>query len=478
MKMNILNFIVLVGFLAVSFSFNYSPKKAISEINAIPANAEKKGDHSANQITYSIYEVLKVANQSDNEHNKDLKSSQEDAIAKLLYLIEPVTKINSSKELKANLETIVTEALDMVQDNVAFVSQGIKPGDFVNSQGGFSYELNNFENNNTIEPDLKIYPKANSKDPGYSVSEEKLRSSIHIPFTFQFEESEKEPVLFIPATGVPGGMTYYYTLRKSLNSTSLADPIWLNDPDHMLSDIQTSAEYIAYAINYIAGITQKNVTIISLSQGNLASQWLLRYWKSARSKVNNFIAISPDFHGTTKNVGCPPPNTTGCPPAALQKTYHTNFVNTLWKNGGGSALVPTTIVYSSDDQVVSPKKVSNSSFSLNDEYKAGVNLNDVKELCKDKPAGDRFFHESMVYNPLVHELTIDAIKHKGPGNVDRIDLDSVCQKYLHESLRVEDAILSEAVDIRTGIHTLSYYKKTKEPAVKEYAKTNTTEVAR
>ena len=473
--MNIFDFIVFIWFVTISFSFNYSPEKAISEINSIAANAEKKGEHSADKITPSIYEVLNVANKSDNGNNEDLKNAQENAIAKLLYLVEPVTKINSSKELKANLKTIVSEARDMVQDNVAFVSHGIKPNDFVNSQGGFSYELNNVENNNTKEPALKIYPKADSVDPGYSIAEEKLRSSVHIPDTFEFEKSEKEPVLFIPATGVPGGMTYYYTLRKSLNSTGLVDPVWLNDPDHMLSDIQTSAEYIAYAVNYIAGITGKNVTIISLSQGNLASQWLLRYWKSARSNVDNFIAISPDFHGTTKNVGCPPPNTTGCPPAALQKTYHTNFVNTLWKNGGGSALVPTTIVYSGDDQVVSPKKGSNSSFSLNDGYKAGVELNDVKKLCKDKPAGDRFFHESMVYNPLVHELTIDAIKHEGPGNAGRIDLDSVCRKYLHESLSVEDAILSEAVDIRTGIHTLSYYKKTKEPTVNEYANTNITE---
>lgn len=240
----------------------------------------------------------------------------------------------------------------MIQSDAIVISKGVKTKDLVNSQGGFSVEINNSHNNNTKEPELKIYPNADSADPSYTVSEKKLRSAIYIPDTFEYEKGEKHPLIFIPATGVTGGMNFHYTLLKSLNQTGLVDPVWINNPDHMLADIQLSAEYIAYAINYIAGITGKNVTIISWSQGNLASQWNLAYWTSSRSKVNDFIAISPDFHGTTGNVLCPAPNTTGRPPAALQKQYHTNFVDTLRRHGGGSSYVPTTIVFSGADQTV------------------------------------------------------------------------------------------------------------------------------
>lgn len=468
MKLSILTIFHFLGSLATIFCLHYTPKQAVLTIKSILEFAEIEGKNTVNEISNSIYEVLKVANNSDNEDSIILEKVQEQAISKLFYSIES-EKINSIEQLKTALNDTFSHSSNIVQGYATMVSKGIKPKDMVNSENGFSYELNSSHNNNSKEPELKIYPKADSEDPDYTVSEKNLRSAIYIPKTFEYGKGDKHPLIFIPATGVMGGMNYYYTLLKTLNTTGLVDPVWINNPDYMLADIQVNAEYIAYAINYIADVTGKNVTIVAWSQGNLASQWQLSYWASSRSKVSDFIAISPDFHGTTGNVGCPAPNATGCPPAALQKQYHTDFVDTLWNHGGGSSYVPTTILCSSFDQVVSPKSGKNSSFLLADDHKAGVKVNEITKLCPGKNAGDRYLHESMLYNPLVHALAVDAIKNGGPGDPSRIDLDSICKTNYHEALNLEDVICSEAVDVQSGIHTLSYFKVSEEPPVRKYA---------
>lgn len=53
-------------------------------------------------------------------------------------------------------------------------------------------------------------------------------------------------------------------------------------------------------------ITSQNVSVISWSQGGLDTQWAVKYWPSTRNVTSNFIAQSPDFHGTVlAYITCP-----------------------------------------------------------------------------------------------------------------------------------------------------------------------------
>lgn len=55
--------------------------------------------------------------------------------------------------------------------------------------------------------------------------------------------------------------------------------MWLNIPGYMLDDIQTNAEYVAYAIHYIKQISNvPSIAVSTWSQGGLATQWALKYW--------------------------------------------------------------------------------------------------------------------------------------------------------------------------------------------------------
>ncbi|KAL4794167.1 hypothetical protein BDV19DRAFT_390445 [Aspergillus venezuelensis] len=121
-----------------------------------------------------------------------------------------------------------------------------------------------------------------------------------------------------------------------------------------------TSEYIAYAINYISAVSESNVAIIAWSQGNLDTQWSFKYWPSTKDVVDNYIAISPDYHGTR---------------------YETDFIEALRADGGGSAYVPTITIYSTFDEIVQPQSGPDALAILDDDRKVGVSNNHAQTVC-------------------------------------------------------------------------------------------------
>ncbi|ORX94139.1 hypothetical protein BCR34DRAFT_580156 [Clohesyomyces aquaticus] len=159
--------------------------------------------------------------------------------------------------------------------------------------------INSFKNKNPPPP-TSVFPSADPADAPYSVSEDKLRAAIFIPPNFRSVGMTPNPVILVPGTGAFGGVNYEGNFAKIFaQNASIAQAVWLNVPGAMYDDVQTNAEYIAYAMNYISKMTGTKVSVIGWSQGNLASQWAIKYWPSTRQSTKQLIIISPDFHGTT-----------------------------------------------------------------------------------------------------------------------------------------------------------------------------------
>lgn len=212
-----------------------------------------------------------------------------------------------------------------------------------------------------------IYP---SKAPGgafYSVPEESLRAAIYIPESFSYGKDGNKPVILIPGTAIPAGTTYHFSFSK-LGNGSNADVVWVNIPRASLNDVHVNAEYVAYAINYISAVSAvSKVAALVWSQGGLNVQWAPKYWPSTRDAVEDFIAISLDFHGTVvREVICPAMDYIACTPSIWQQGRDTNFIKTLQADGGNSAFVPTTTVYSSFDEIVEPMSGSGASAIISD----------------------------------------------------------------------------------------------------------------
>ncbi|KAK7549909.1 hypothetical protein IWX49DRAFT_512517 [Phyllosticta citricarpa] len=328
-------------------------------------------------------------------------------------------------------------------------------------------------NDNTREPSEPVFPLKGSKDAPYSLSEAELREIIYFPEEFTY--GQKHPVILIPGTGVYGGETFEHNWAKLLKDVDYADPLWLNIPQASLPDAQVNSEYVAYAINYVAGITNRNVSILTYSQGGPNAQWALTFWPSTRSVVSNFFGVSPDFHGTVManllclNLG----GSTGigpCDPSVLQQEYTADYVQAMLKKDSGSAWVPTTTFYSGlFDEIVQPQGGSGGSGYRFDIRDVGVTNNQPQLICPGKLAGSFYGHAAMLYNPLTFALVKDALINGGPGQVKRIDLDEVCPLYITPELSLTDAILTSGTIILAGIRVLAYFPKyVTEPALMAY----------
>ena len=360
---------------------------------------------------------------------------------------------------------------NILDEALEFYLAGFSPYNAHTILAGFTTGENSMDNANPRNPLPPIYPKKQLSDAPYSISEAQLRGAIYIPSTFT--HGSKPPVILVPGTGAPGGITFAANFIKLLTGTSYADLVWLNIPDFTLGDAQVNAEYVAYAINYISGISSnKNVSTITWSQGSLDTQWALKYWPSIRNVVSDSINISPDYHGTVNAYfNCPGFPKLPCDPSVIQQGYSSDFVNTLRSNGGDSAYVPTTTVYSAIyDEIVEPQSGSSASGNINDARGVGVSNNEVQTVCPGQPAGSLYGHAGVLFNPIAFGLAQGALTHPGPGSTIRIDLESLCAMYTAPGLSVADVVATEN-DIVVAAFNLQAYqpKQFNEPAIMAYA---------
>lgn len=386
--------------------------------------------------------------------------------------IEPVSSLEDALASLASMPNASDH--NVVQIATEIVSRGLAPGNILDIVAGLTdSQINSIYNDNPRDPEPSIYPHKSSADAPYDVHEDKLRSAIHIPRSFEYGANGKRPVLLVPGTGDPAGSTYYFSYEKLLANTSFADPVWVNIPGNSLGDIQVNAEYVAYAINYIAAISNTTIGVISWSQGAIDVQWALKYWSSTRDAVEDFMPISADFHGTLLEVLCVAPNLL-CTPAIKQQSYDSELVQALRADDGDSAYVPTTSVYSGVDEIVQPQFDPRASAALEDVRDVGVTNAQIQLACPGMPAGLLYLHETMLVNPVAYALFVDALTHDGPGQLSRIDLDDVCGQLVPPGLDLEDLLGTEAMAAILGsldIVSYGYLGGNTELPLKNYART-------
>ncbi|KAJ9629119.1 hypothetical protein H2204_009059 [Knufia peltigerae] len=307
--------------------------------------------------------------------------------------------------------------------------------------------INSHQNKNP-DPAVAVYQQLDSHDAPYALTEDVLRSVIFIPADFNHGKDGKTPVILVPGTGSYGGEAYEHNFAKLLRGTSFADPVWLNIPGRMCDEAPKNAEHVAYAINYLSTLCDTKVAVIAWSQGNLSTQWALKYWPSTRTRVSNFICLSADFRGTVQAWGLAPcPYTIPGTPAVWNQTRNSKFIATLRSNGGDSAYVPTTSIYSSTDEVVQPQFGPFASALMKDERNVGVTNCEIQRAAVKsmKPGQLAYSHEGVMHSSLAWALAEDALKNGGPGRLDRINMAGVCKSRIAPGLSILDATQTQAL---------------------------------
>lgn len=340
--------------------------------------------------------------------------------------------------------------------------------------GGYIGPVNSYDNFNNPEPPYNVYPKSNSDAP-YNTPETNLRAAVYFPPGFGYGKNGKQPILFVPGTGAFGGVNFDSNLAKLLSATGQFDPVYLNVPGAMYNDTQVNAEYIAYAMNYVYAVScNEQIAVISWSQGGPDTQWAYQYWPSTRSTTTDFIATSPDFHGTVNAYFLAPgfpdiPN----PPSIWQQEYDSKFISTLRAGGGDSAYVDSTSIWSITDEIVQPQynPVASAAFAENANCPAvSATNNQIQTVCQGRPGGGLYTHEGVLYNPLTFALAYDALTHPGPGQISRLDLNKICNELVAPGLSLEDVLATEGLIPLAALNYLLYPDKVfAEPAVMAYA---------
>lgn len=420
------------------------------------------------QTSVASKPLLDTLSNAANEHESNVLSDLVSALHQVGSIPPPSTPEEALSVLQHS--SGLSEGFSSIVDVAhGITAAGLIPPEILSFLNGYiDSELNSLDNRNPAPKD-EIYPKS-SEDAPYSLPEETLRSAIHVPETFDYGRNGKTPVILVPGTAVPSGTTWYYSFSKLGNSTD-ADVVWVNLPRASLSDAQVNAEYVAYAINYISSLCAKPAALISWSQGGLNTQWALKYWPSTRPALQDFIAMSPDFHGTIVEAAvCPALSYIACTPSVLQQSYISQFIQTLRSTSGDSAYVPTTIVYSSFDEIVEPMSGRNASAILEDTRDVGVTLAHLQTICPGQPAGGFYTHEGVLYNPLAWALAIDAITHPGPGRLARLDLKQVCRMALAPELDLFDLLGTEGLLLIAAAELVTYGPQVaREPRIAGYA---------
>ncbi|KAF5532940.1 lipase B [Fusarium mexicanum] len=297
-------------------------------------------------------------------------------------------------------------------DNTAMaVTNGIVSGstdDLLSHAQGLGSAENGDDNQNPGPP-KSVYPKAASCDL---------------------------PVILFPGTSFQGSFI------SLLTGVDWADPVWVNVPELLLGDAQVNAVYAAYALNYIASLSKRSVAIIGWSQGNIDARWAFKYWPSTRKVTTDHVAISADCKGTAlaNFVGLSGIRNT---PSVVQQEAGSDFIKTLWSDGGDSGYVPTTSLYSSFlDEIVQPQQGAGASAYLLDERNVGVKNAEVQKVCAVKPGASLW--------PKTRSLI-------------------TVPKDLQAGLGLEDLLITQNAIVIAGISLVTYLPKVKqEPVIEEY----------
>jgi hypothetical protein len=287
------------------------------------------------------------------------------------------------------------------------------------------------------------YAPLDQPGPALSVSPVQLKASLYCQPSVR--GAKVEPVLLNPATGVTPAENYSWNWEPALEKLGIP---WCayTAPHATLDNIETSGEYLVYAIRTMYALAGRKIAIMGHSQGGMSMRWPLRFWPDTRKLVDDVIGFSGSNHGTTVlGAGA---CAAGCPPADWQQAYESNFVRAL--NSGAETFpgMSYTEIYTHTDEVVRP--ADNNQDASAALHTGGGTITDVatQDICPQ----DMDEHLTIgTIDPVAYALAVDALTHPGPADPARIPK-SVCSQLLMPG--VNPLSLDNELEILSALPTL------------------------
>jgi pimeloyl-ACP methyl ester carboxylesterase len=245
--------------------------------------------------------------------------------------------------------------------------------------------------------------------------------------------AQRDPVLLVHGTFADSDINWSWNYGEALPARG--EPTCTVDlPDLSAGDIQVSTEYVVYAIRAMARESDRKVAVMGFSQGGLQARWALRWWPDLRRHVSDLIMLNTPNQGSIFPDGlCTAPYY--CAASMYQMRSDSAFLAALNRGRQAVGAVPSTAIVSNDDAI----------FVLPEQgklYGEGRNITSaaVQDLCPDhhfQPAD--FAHVSLAFDGPAYAIVTDALDHRGPAKLSRIDPNAVCSQPTMPGVTLEEA---------------------------------------
>jgi triacylglycerol lipase len=219
-------------------------------------------------------------------------------------------------------------------------------------------------------------------------------------------------VLLVHGTGLNADESWSWNFARTLPALG-RPPCTVTLPDKALGDIQVASEYVVYAIRRIAALSGRRVDVITHSQGGMEGRWAVRWWASARRRVDDLVLLASPNHGIAAADLCA--DSGDCWPAVWQMRTGSAFLTALDRDESPAG-VSVTNVYSQTDELVEPSTTVPT---------AGASNVALQSICPGRPV----HHAGLLADAVSGALVLDALSHPGGADPARIG-PAVCAQAL------------------------------------------------
>lgn len=237
-----------------------------------------------------------------------------------------------------------------------------------------------------------------------------------------FTHPDKPAVLLVHGTFTAGFEQYEWTYKPLLVDRGY-DVCTVTYPDRGLGDMQTSAEYVVYALREMRLRSGRKVAMIGHSQGVAVPRWAIKWWPSARNAVDDFVMqAGPNYGISIARLGEIPllPALVGLPEVFYQFGPNSAFMQATNRGDQTPGDLSYTAMYSQFDELVRPVETAAIEPGQNNPKVTNILIQDI---C---PA--RIVEHATIglIDAVAFNLALDAIEHPGPANVERAGGAALC----------------------------------------------------
>ncbi|KAA1093983.1 hypothetical protein PGT21_005375 [Puccinia graminis f. sp. tritici] len=277
----------------------------------------------------------------------------------------------------------------------------------------------------TASPEGPLPPQVPGDAP-WTQAESSYQKMISCPLGIQ--NKERGIVLLVPGTAGSANEAFKSSAYYQVLPSQGFDVCWVDTPNYSLTDMQLAAEFVAYAIKSLAPQsinTGGKINIVSYSQGGPNVQWASTFWPSIHKLITGHISLSPSMRGTLSSlILCPASNIAGgCLPSILQQTKGSNYMNAANSlkdtRSAAYALIPTTIIYTLSDEIVTPQLGYSASSRL-----IGASNIVLQSIC---PLSFDVDHLGIPGDVGAYGIALDALLNGRPAHPSTVDR-SYCTK--------------------------------------------------